>query len=156
MTKTTNANTTPAALQAHARELAKAFDVRLIESDQLKPDEALALPNLRVALVSPVIDETTYAVALHEMGHLAAPLGFVPRVAGVVGRPDDMLRTQEDAAWDWAKHYALLWTPLMDRLANWARGTYDEPTPRPTAPRAPQPTPKPIDWSRYEQKGRTR
>jgi len=136
---------TPAALQAHARELAAAFNVRLIESAQLQPDEALGMPHLRVALCSTVIDETTYAVALHEIGHLAAPTGVVRGV--VEGDRGNLLRIEEAAAWAWARHYALIWTPLMERIATWAEGTYAARPAAPPAPAAPRPR---IDWNDWK------
>jgi len=130
-------------LQAHARELAAAFNVRLIESAQLQPDEALGISGLRVALCAVITDETTYAVALHEIGHLASPTGVVRGL--VDGQRGNLLRIEEDAAWAWARHYALVWTPLMDRIARWAEGTYAE-RPAPQAPVAP----KRIDWKDWK------
>lgn len=139
----------PAALQAHARALAQAFTIRLIESDQLRPEEAFGLLQLRAVFCGPVIDETTYAVALHELGHLAAPTGIVRHVAS--GDVGNLQRVEEDAAWTWARHYALEWTPVMDAVARWAEGTYAAPRrPVPPAPAAPAAPPAPrIDWSRY-------
>jgi hypothetical protein len=131
-----------AALQQHARELARAFDVRLIESDALKPEEGVGLSHLRVALVATICEETTYAVALHEIGHLAAPLGIVR--GAVDGARGNLLRIEEDAAWTWARHYALIWSPVMDRVARWAENTYAADVP--AAPSAPV-APKPIDWN---------
>lgn len=126
----------PAALQSHARDLAKAFNVRLIESDQLRPEEAMAMSGLRIVLSSGVIDETTYAVALHEIGHLASPTGLVRNVT--TGDRGNLLRVEEDAAWTWARHYALCWTPAMEAVARWAEQTY-------AAPSAPAPVPLPAD-----------
>jgi hypothetical protein len=137
---------TPAARQAHARELAAAFNVRLIETAQLQPDEAMAILHLRVALVSPIIDETTYAVALHELGHLIAPTGVVRHVT--TGDRGNLQRIEEDAAWKWAKHYALDWTPVMEALATWAEGTYQRAAP--AAPPVPAAPPKRIDWSDWK------
>ena len=133
-------------LGKHARDLAVAFHVRLIEDARIRPEEALSLPEPRkIALVSPILDETTYAVALHEMGHLLAPSGILRTV--VEGNPKNLMRLEEDAAWQWAKHYALDWTPAMDALATWAEGTY-QPRVRPTPPAAPPPV-EHVDWSRY-------
>jgi hypothetical protein len=144
----TAAQTTPAALQAHARDLAKAFNARLIESDQLKPDEALGLGHLRVALVATIVDESTYAVALHELGHLASPTGIVRHV--VQGERMNILRIEEAAAWAWARHYALIWTPLMEQVATWAEGTYQQDAPARPEPQAPAAPPKNIDWSNWK------
>jgi len=137
---------TIADLQRHAQDLAAAFKLRLIECAQLKPDEALALKLYGgLAFVSPIVDETTYAVALHELGHLVAPTGAL-RAAGVVGDRANLKRDEEDAAWTWARHYALTWTPVMDALAHWAEGTYAA---APSAPPAPPALPQRIDWTRY-------
>jgi hypothetical protein len=138
---------TPTALdlQAHARQLAAAFDVRLIEAPVLKPEEALCLSHLRVALCHPIIDETTYAVALHEMGHLASPTGVLrSAVNGDIGR---LMRDEEDAAWTWARHYALIWTPAMQAVATWAEGTY---APRPATSTTPEPARKQINWKDWK------
>jgi len=140
-------NTNPAALQAHAHELAAAFRVRLIEAAALRPEEALGIAHIRVALCSPIVDDTTYAVALHEIGHLAAPLGLVRTVA--TGDRGNLIRIEEDAAWTWARHYALAWTPAMDAVARWAEGTYaPPPAPIPTAPTTPR-TPA-INWKEWK------
>ena len=132
-------------LGAHARELAAAFDVVLIEDRRVKPEDAFGVNQRRIAVVSPIVDETTYAVALHELGHLLSPTGAVRAVAA--GNVRNLMRIEEDAAWTWARHYALDWTPTMDALASWAESTY-APRERPTPPRAPAPI-EHIDWSRY-------
>lgn len=149
----------PDALRAHAHDLAKAFNVRLIESDQLEPDEAVALKLWNgIVLCTPIVDETTYAVALHELGHLLSPLGLA-RSAGVQCERGNLQRLEEDAAWTWARHYALEWTPVMDAVASWAEGTYAEQPAAPTGPAYPEPyNPAPvapdqlkkIDWTTYK------
>lgn len=139
MTKQTTA--TPAQLQAHARELAAAFQIRLIESDQLAPHEAFAVPHLRAIVAATIREETTYAVVLHEAGHLAAPSGVLPGMQ----RTSGVLCEEERAAWAWARHYALIWTDVMEHVATYAEGTYQPPAPAPAA----APTPSRIDWKRY-------
>ncbi len=136
-------------LQDHARDLATAFDVRLILDARLKPEEALAIPRLRVVLATTITEETTYAVVLHELGHLVAALGAVrtPRDAASL----NLQRVEEDAAWAWARHYALDWTPAMEAVAVYARGTYDAPTaPAPQQPPAPPVATPSIDWSKWK------
>src|SRR5262249_1934558 len=55
----------------------------------------------------PAWSEITYAVALHELGH-------------VFGRHsdhvDDIVRERD--AWDWARDNAVVWSPKMERLAS--------------------------------------
>jgi hypothetical protein len=33
---------------------------------------------------------------------------------------------EERAAWDWARHYALIWTEEMERSAVWALNSYEQ------------------------------
>jgi len=141
-----------ATLRAHAVDLAKAFNVRLIESTQLQPEEAVGLSRLRVALVSTIIDETTYAVALHEMGHLASPTGVLRHAS--TGDLGNLMRAEEDAAWTWARHYALEWTPVMDAVARWAEATYAAPPTRPVvvAPPVPVAPKQSINWNDWSKK----
>jgi hypothetical protein len=151
----TKATTVPPVdtLRAHATEIAQAFDVRLIECAALQPHEAFANARLRAAFVGRIVDETTYAVALHEVGHLAAPLGVL-RAILAEGNTVNLSLDEEDAAWQWARHYALVWTPVMDALANWAEGTYKaaaQSSAAPSAPVAPQPETK-IDWTKWSRK----
>jgi hypothetical protein len=129
-------------LRTHAHELARAFHVRLCESTQIKPDEAFALGSgLRLVVVSPIIDETTYAVALHELGHLVSPMGMLR--AHVDGNHARLSRDEEDAAWTWAEHVALLWTPPMAAVRAWAEGTYAD---KPLSANKPK---QKIDWKMW-------
>lgn len=148
---------TPSAdtLQRHAQALAAAFGARLIESAQLLPEEAFAVQGLRCAFVHSIIDETTYAVALHELGHLAAPLGFVSKHHALDANKANLRLDAEDAAWQWARHYALLWTPAMEAVATWAEGTYaaaPAATPQPpvAAPQAPVAPVQQINWNDWK------
>lgn len=65
----------------------------------------------RSVRLSPVKSEITYAIALHEIGHI---LGDYPKT-----RID-----KEVAAWQWAKTYALTWTPTMQAAAVKRLGNY--------------------------------
>jgi hypothetical protein len=109
-----------AELRQHAYQLAAAFGVRLIETD-IRPEDAFAAKG--DAVCGQIVDETTYAIALHELGHVAAPTGSL-RAAGVEGERTSLQRVEEDAAWTWARYYALVWSPAMEHLAQWAEGTY--------------------------------
>ena len=143
MTKQVSASV--AQLQQHARDLAAAFKVRLVLDAQLRPEEAFAVPGRRLVVASTIVDETTYAVVLHEVGHLCAALGDVRMSQAVDGDEQRLKQTEEDAAWTWARHFALIWTDAMEAVANWAEGTYAAPAPpAPRRPSAPS-----IDWSRY-------
>jgi hypothetical protein len=131
-------------LQQHARALARAFNVRLYESPDIRPEQACAVPALRLVLLSPIVDETTYAVALHEIGHLCAALGAL-HAAVRDGNAVNLRRDEEDAAWLWARHYALDWTDAMEAVAQWAEGTYAAMS----APALPKSKTSRIDWSKY-------
>jgi hypothetical protein len=135
---------------AHVRQMAKAFDIRWIESDLLKPDEALAINGLRVVLSRPITEETSVAVVLHEFGHLAGMNGLVQGPRNL-----SMKRVEEEAAWNWARHHALEWTPMMEAVAQACEATYHvtAPPPPPAAPAAPPapvaPTPR-INWEDWK------
>jgi len=133
-------------LKQHAHQLAAAFGVTLLEGSELKgvPEAAFAELHTRTVVVAPITDESTYAIALHEVGHCVAPWG------GLHGSPT-LQREAEDAAWAWAKHYAMEWTPLMEQVATWARRSYDplpERKPEPPAPAAP--IGRQIDWENWK------
>jgi len=138
--------TSPADLRDHALALAKAFSVTLFEGSEFKqaPEAAFAVTGYRIVVVAPIRDETTYAIALHEIGHLAAPCGELRGNA-------NLMRAAEDAAWEWARHYALEWTPLMEKVATWARSSYDAlPAPKPEPPAPVAPIGRQIDWERWK------
>lgn len=117
-------------LAQHARQLANAFHVQLIEAEELTPEGGMArqlqLKGVGVVghqvAIKPITDETSYAVALHEIGHCAAPCGFIP------GANENIFLSlqQEQAAWEWARHYALDWTVGMEQVANYGLGTYEK------------------------------
>lgn len=137
-------------MQQHVHELAKAFDVRVIESVLLKPEEAFAVQGPRLVICSLIIEKTTYAVALHEMGHLVSPTGVL---LGVLRTPAVRL-DEEQAAWEWARHHALDWDDVMESVAQFGLRSYerdviteDTDTPTPPAPVAPPPH---IDWSKWK------
>jgi len=132
-----------AVLRRHVFELARAFDVRVIETD-IKPDAAAASAHHRAVVISPIVDETTYAVALHELGHVLSPTGFVP------DRTQDLTLLQEESAWAWARHYALDWSPAMESVAEWAFSTYTRRDAQRRHTRGPMPPTKArIDWSQW-------
>ena len=116
----------------------------LLLNQGLRPDEAAAVwiphPSLgRVSAVvaPPITDETSYAVVLHEMGHHLSALGNVRNVSAVPTpvpgcHPRERHRwaalklVEEDAAWEWAQHYALVWTVAMEQTRILCYGTYEE------------------------------
>lgn len=128
-----------ARLARHIEELCRAFGVVLNVVPGLPPDAGgagyMVGDTSRLAIqVAPVIDDSTYAVALHELGHCLSPLGMINHIHG----SSTMRRThrcstlrdvrlqldEECAAWDWARHYALEWTDLMTMVERYALMSY--------------------------------
>lgn len=115
----------------HARAVAKAFSVALVEQ-AMAPEKAGAAKQARLGFVgvvfcAPVTDETTYAVAMHEIGHVLSPLGSMAHERASA-TPTSVWRLkldEEQAAWEWAHHYALDWTPAMEAVKAWALSTYE-------------------------------
>lgn len=116
-------------LAQHARQLATAFGVQLLEvlpdrrasvAQRLTLRQGSLYREARFAVVAPIVDEATYAIALHEIGHLAAPTGMLP--------PDQLTPglklEQEHAAWSWARHYALIWTASMEEAEQFGLQTH--------------------------------
>lgn len=139
---------TAAQLAQHVSDLCKAFDVKLIVGGQvidrrtrqlrpLRPDEGaaglLAGSNQKLIRIYPVIDESTYAVALHELGHCCDPVGMLATEGSQTLRRTNQMGTIRDvklrleserAAWVWARHYALIWTPLMQTVEDFSLRSY--------------------------------
>lgn len=127
-------------LANHARELAAAFQIDLIETSALPPEQASADPIDRIVYTSPLIDETIYAVALHELGHILSPLGSLHdarRTATTRTSAHNLTVTEEEAAWAWAEHHALVWTPAMQAVREWATKTYTDHPPQEPRPAPP-------------------
>lgn len=114
----------------HARRLAAEHDIDLLELPGMKPEDSCANTALRMVACAPIFEETTYAVALHEMGHVAVQ-GTASRVVEVLmafmaGRAKTARRAlaDEDEAWAWARAHAMEWTDVMQSVMDWSRGTY--------------------------------
>jgi len=129
-------------LAKHVEDLAQAFNVELLLTKFVKRERAGAIRfgrfrRLKGVVAYPVTDETSYAVVLHELGHHCAPLGFVRYELHVkkpgpfasreeVVRYVNLMLDEERAAWDWARHYALYWTPAMMQVEQMTYGTYEK------------------------------
>lgn len=84
--------------------------------------------------VAPIIDETTFAVAMHELGHALHPTGRVTdsqgsmsmRKLGKIATLRDMrlMLLEETSAWEWAEANTPGWTPPMQSVKDWALSTY--------------------------------
>jgi hypothetical protein len=121
----------------HAYALAAAFHVRLTLVRDVDPGAAAAdvQDTTKTVYAKTITDDTSYIVVLHEMGHCCAPLGALPHLLnltkpGANSTWDDAFRyldvqiESEEAAWQWARHYALEWTVGMEQVETQAMGTY--------------------------------
>lgn len=117
-------------LARHLSQLARAFGIRVVVRRKMPPHEAGAgymrvngqNTSQRCIIIAPVIDEATYAVALHELGHCCSAFGMLHEHGSRRWRTTNQLSCMRDvrlkmeeerAAWEWARHYALEWTDLM-------------------------------------------
>jgi len=67
----------------------------------------LAYPDLWEIETPEIKGRLSYAIALHEIGHLLGPYQ----------RPRYKCLMNEIGAWKWARRNALIWSPGMERLA---------------------------------------
>lgn len=96
-------------LAAHVRKLCRQHGIRL-QFDDKSPEKAFFVE--RRVQTKTVRSKASYAVALHEIGHL---------VSKTASRPSLF---QEGAAWQWARTEALCWTPSMTRAMLKSLGGY--------------------------------
>lgn len=90
-------------LEKHVRKLAREHGVKIRWTTKKHPDHESANHNDRCILIGRIRTKHHYAVALHEIGHLATKSRHLP------------ILYQEGVAWAWAKERALVWTPTMQR-----------------------------------------
>jgi len=116
-------------LQQHIVDLCKAFDVELV----IEPTATNAHAELkrfvqmmvasggrqyvnadkeeRRLVMMPISNEMYYAVALHELGHFCHPGGRLPNSRDANGVINVKVAIEEEEnAWTWAIHHALIWT----------------------------------------------
>lgn len=113
-------------LRAHALGLASAFNVMLVFVPDCERHEACStlVYQRRVVLARGIDDETSYAVVLHELGHVLSAWGML-RTAKTLDNWNLVIE-EERAAWDWARHYALEWTVAMASVERYAMSTYGQ------------------------------
>ena len=98
-------------LAEHFRTLCEKHGVATYEHPECRP---YAYPPLRKVHTHPVVDEKTYAQALHELGHVV-----------LRHSPDQPRAWKELLAWRWARaNSIILWTPGMEAFEAWALGTW--------------------------------
>lgn len=124
----------------HISELCAAFNIKLIVKIGMPPEYAatgyMPLTGKAAIMIAPVKDETTYAVALHELGHRLHPIGCLKfemseqmqmtnRYSSV--RDIRLTLESERAAWEWAMDNCLGrdWTPVMDIVRVMALRSYE-------------------------------
>lgn len=119
---------------AHVAALCRAFNIALVIRQGMDPAGAgagfLVRAGVRTTqlsiLIAPITDETTYAAAMHELGHCLSAFGMLRHAHGSIeARTGNIIATQRDAclqyeeevaAWAWARHHALDWTVAMQQL----------------------------------------
>lgn len=128
----------------HIQQLATAFKVAMIQNPNMPSDDARAVLvesmglSVPVIIIAPVQDERTYAIGLHELGHLLAPCGMLSYTEGSQTyrlskgvqfgciRDVKLIIESELAAWEWAHSFALTWTPAMTNVEVIALSSYHE------------------------------
>jgi len=122
----------------HIADLAKAFNVDLVVRPDMSPDKAGAgfhrSTGQKLIRIAPVTEETTYIVAMHELGHCLSPMGQLREEMSLTMRTMNQLSSTRDvalqleeerAAWEWAQHYALEWTAAMQSVKTMCLGAYE-------------------------------
>lgn len=132
-------------LHRHVLELGRAFNVTIDETakaaefSHARQDCDMRTGAIMAArIVLPRIDSVfIYTIAMHELGHCVDPLGTVggDEVIRKYGRNVPIQQAQnmrelnlhytcEEAAWNWARHYSLVWTDESDRAHRLGMDTY--------------------------------
>lgn len=123
-------------LRAHVVELAAAFRIQLhlipdmpYEWSHVVPDSVVSERHASHIMVRPINSEEEYAVALHEIGHVQHPSGYLRGRAGREKRTDvqtiNLVLTEEECAWIWAEANALMWTAPMEGVRRVTLQCYD-------------------------------
>lgn len=108
------------ALQVHLDGLSLKHDVRMVYTP-MDMRSSCADCEAREVFVPPCDSFATYAVALHEVGHVVAPGGR--RYAGATAQ--QKLRT-EQVAWQWARVNAICWNEAMTEVERYGLGGYEQ------------------------------
>lgn len=114
---------TPGELRRHALDLAVAFDIHLLNHGGAV-QEGFAMPDARIVAIAEITEETSYIIALHEMGHIAGPGGFIRTHANTESFTAKL--HEEQCAWAWAEHYSLIWTVAMEQVKAFGLKSYTD------------------------------
>ena len=79
-----------------------------------RPSQAYALRDAGVICIAPITSAISYAVALHEIGHIRGR-----------NQQSRSVRVRERWAWQWARGAALIWTPRMEQCARSSMEWYE-------------------------------
>lgn len=129
---------TPDRLSRHFHTLAKESHVSVCTSCATSFRDGIASVDAhgddhRICM-SPIKGDMTYAIAMHELGHIRHPQGAIhgpnpSRYLSLVGQPTtwdvELLLISELSAWEWAKRHALIWTPMMTRVYRYGITSYE-------------------------------
>ena len=82
-----------------------------------------------IILSAPITKPEHYAIALHELGHIASLNQHHLRTATEAARDQllnngNIMKANEIGAWKWAKATALYWTPVMEAQKERCLSTY--------------------------------
>lgn len=89
---------TPDDMARHVAAICRDEDIRVLSHSR----GGRASKSHKIIAIRPVKSAITYAVALHELGHVLGPWQSQPRLYAEAG------------AWKWAKEVAGVWTPSME------------------------------------------
>ena len=89
---------TPEDMRLHVATICRDEGIRVLPHSR----GGRASKDHRIIAIRPVKSAITYAVALHELGHVLGPWQSLPRLYAEAG------------AWKWAKEVAGIWTPVME------------------------------------------
>lgn len=97
-------------MREHVNALAAAHEIAVETRHVIRLRDSFALREADGASdeinVAPIRSALSYAVALHEIGHILGCYQASPCVM-----------TRERWAWKWARKHAIVWTPAMERYA---------------------------------------
>lgn len=121
---------TPEEMRKHILELAEAFNIEVCEDPRLTPDQGASMQigipgvmTISIVVFKPITDDTSYAVALHELGHKLHPSGSIRTFLADEDNMN-MKVTEEESAWEWAQHHSLIWTTGMEQVKLFGLNTY--------------------------------
>lgn len=120
----------------HIAELCATHGISICDRHQIRTSGAN--PQKRTIHIPPVRGHVTYAVALHEIGHILHPQGMLRdgETGALESMSSEMSETtqqaaffdvqliEEASAWQWAITHAKEWTPVMARTLKWSFHTY--------------------------------